>query len=162
MALAGDRDAAIADLREAVTLDPRSPRARGQLARQLLGAGRAEEALTEARRMVEANPEDLPTQAMLGLCLAAAGQAPEAREILRKLDDESARRFVSSLDRAHITAGLRDRRATLRYLADAVAAREGFLPILWTYDEFDFLRGDERYAAILKQVGIPEVHGAAQ
>jgi hypothetical protein len=110
--------------------------------------------LPKRRRSVEANPDDIPAQAVLGLCLAAAGNAKEARAVLAQLDHESERRFVSSLERARITAGLRERQATLGYLADAVAAREGFLPFLLTYDEFDFLRGDAGYAAILKQIGI--------
>jgi len=156
LSLTGDREAAIAELREAISLDPRFPRTRGELARQLLSADRGEEALVEARLLLEANPNHVPALATLGLCLGATGRHAEAREILEGLDHDSEQRFVPSLDRARITAGLRDREATLRYLEEAVAAREGFLPFLRLSDEFAFLLGDPRYEEILEQIGAPE------
>jgi TolB-like protein/Flp pilus assembly protein TadD len=155
LSVTGDRDGAIAELREAVQLDPRFPGTRSQLARELLAAGRAEEALAEARQVVETNPDHLPGRGLLGLCLAATGHTTEARQILSELDGESERRFVSSLDRARVTAGLRDGEATLRYLEEAVDAREGSLPFLPTFHEFDFLQGNPRYAAILERIGVP-------
>jgi tetratricopeptide (TPR) repeat protein len=155
LSVTGDRDGAIAELREAVQLDPRFPGTRSQLARELLAAGRAEEALAEARQVVETNPDHLPGHGLLGLCLAATGHTTEARQILSELDGESERRFVSSLDRARVTAGLRDGEATLRYLEEAVDAREGSLPFLPTFHEFDFLQGNPRYAAILERIGVP-------
>jgi serine/threonine protein kinase/tetratricopeptide (TPR) repeat protein len=155
MWLSGDRDGAMTELRNAVALDPRYPGTRIELARQLLSAGRKEEAIAEARRVVESNPDHVPGIATLGLCLAATGRAGEARALLDRLNHEGERRFVSSLDRARIAAGLRDREAALGYLAAAVKAREGYLPFLDEYEEFDFLRGDARFEAILRQIGIP-------
>jgi adenylate cyclase len=151
----GQRNEAIAELREALVLGPEFPRTRSELARQLLFAGRGEEALVEARRLVATNPDYLPGLATLGLCLGRTGHADEARALLVKLDGESHRHFVSSLELARISAGLGDSGTALRYLEQAVAAREGFLPFIGGDDEFDFLHGEPRYQALARQIGLP-------
>jgi tetratricopeptide (TPR) repeat protein len=138
-----------------LAIDPRHPPARNQLVRQLLAKGLVDDAIAEARLLLEANPGYIPGLGILGLCLAEAGQAEEALGILRRLDDESRQHYVSALQRARITAGLRDRDATLRYLGESVAAREGTLPWLTTDREFDFLHGDPRFTAIINEIGIP-------
>ncbi|MEO6263427.1 MAG: hypothetical protein ABIO58_00365 [Luteimonas sp.] len=155
LALNGRRNEAIAELREALVLDPGFLQTRRELARQLLAAGRRDEALMEARRLVAASPDYLPGLATLGLCLGRTGHADEARALLTRLDDESKRHFVSSLELARVSAGLGDRDTTLRYLEQAVEAREGFLPFLAGDEEFDFLHGEPRFAAIVRKIGIP-------
>jgi TolB-like protein len=153
LAIAGRRDESIVELRDALALDPLFPRTRRELARQLLAAGHRDEALAEARKLVATAPDDVQALATLGLCLGANSQTDEARALLAQLDDRSKTRFVSAYERARVTAGLGDREATLRYLEQAVATRDGFLPFL-AYDfEFDFLRKDARFAEISAQVG---------
>jgi tetratricopeptide (TPR) repeat protein len=155
LGLLGKRDQAIAELREALALDPRFPRTHWELSRQLLALGRTDEALAQARRMVELDPGAVPSLALLGLCLGRSGHADEARAILKRLDGQSAARFVSALELARITAGLEDPDATIGYLQKAVAAREGFLPFIAGDYEFAFLKDDPRYTAITRTIGIP-------
>jgi TolB-like protein/Flp pilus assembly protein TadD len=155
LGLLGKRDQAIAELREALALDPRFPRTHWELSRQLLALGRTDEALAQARRMVELDPGAVPSLALLGLCLGRSDHAGEARAILKRLDGQSAARFVSALELARITAGLEDRDATIGYLQKAVAAREGFLPFIAGDYEFAFLKDDPRYTAITRTIGIP-------
>ena len=155
LGLLGQRDEAVAEVREALALDPKFPRTYWELSRQLLALGRTDEALAQARRMVELDPNAVPSLALLGLCLGRAGHSDEARAILKRLDGESATRFVSALELARITAGLHDRDATIGYLQRAVDAREGFLPFAGGDDEFAFLKDDSRYAAIMRTIGIP-------
>lgn len=155
LALNGRRDEAITGLREAIALDPDFLLTRRELARQLLAAGRNDEALLEARGLVARSPDYLPGLATLGLCLGRIGNAHEARALLARLDADGKRHFVSSLELARISAGLGDRDTTLRYLEQAVEAREGYLPFLAGDEEFNFLHGDPRYAAIVRAIGIP-------
>ncbi len=155
LAMAGKSDEAIAELKAALAIDPRNPSVRIQLTRQLLANGRIDDAVAEARHLVAANPGHVRGRSLLGLCLAMAGQTQEALGILQRLNDEGRDNFVSPLDRARITAGLRDHDATLRYLEQAVTAREGALPWLATHKEFDFLHGDPRFTAIIDEIGIP-------
>ena len=155
LAVAGRRDEAISGLRDAIALDSVFLRTRLSLSRLLLEAGRNGDALLLARQLVAINPDYVPGLATLGLCLGRVGQTDEARALLARLDARGSRQFVSSLERARVAAGLGDRGASLRYLEQAVAAREGDLPLLATYKEFDFLHGDRRYAAIVQAIGIP-------
>jgi TolB-like protein/tetratricopeptide (TPR) repeat protein len=156
LALSGHRDEAIAELREAIALDPEFLRTRRELVRQLLAAKSNDEALLQARQLQALGPKDVPSLVHLGLCLARNELPDEARVLLRQLDEDSKRHFVSSLERARISAGLGEREATLKYLEKAVADREGNVPYLATDEEFEFLHGDPRYAAILHAIGIPK------
>ena len=155
LGLLGKREQAVDELRQAIAFDPAFPRSYWELSRQLLALGRTEEALAEARKLVALDPRNVSALAMLGLCLGRSGHPGEARAILEKLDGESARRFVSSLERARVSAGLLERDATIAYLQRAVAAREGFLPFIATDREFAFLANDPRYRAILRAIGLP-------
>jgi TolB-like protein len=137
----GDYAGAIASLRHAQALDPLSMIAR-----------RNPEAVEQARALVALAPQDVASLAQLGLSLGRNGQATEAKALLARLDAESAKRFVSSLERARISAGLGDRAAALGYLEAAVAEREGNVPLLPANEEFDFLRDDPRYAALRQAV----------
>ena len=159
LGLLGRREQAVTELREAITLDPIFVRTRRELALQLLALGRTDEALAEARKLAEIAPDNLPSMAVLGLCLGRSGHATEARMLLKKLDGEKGKPFVSSLELARIAAGVEDRNLTLQYLQRAVEAREGFLPFIGGDEEFAFLREDSRYQAIARTIGIGEGRG---
>ena len=154
LGLLGRREVAVKELRAAIELDPAFPRTRRELALQLLALGRTEEALSETRKLAEIAPDNLPSMAVLGLSLGRAGQGQEARALLKKLEGEKGKPFISSLELARIAAGLQDRDLTIRYLQKAVEAREGFLPFIGGDDEFAFLREDSRYQLIVRRIGI--------
>ncbi len=160
LGLLGRREEALAELRMAIALDPSFPHTRRELAQQLLALGRTDEALAEARKLAKLAPDNLPAVAVLGLCLGRAGHANEARALLKRLDGEPHKPFISSLELARIAAGLLDRDLTIRYLERAVDAREGFLPFVGGDDEFAFLRHDSRYLAIARKIGIGASRGA--
>lgn len=159
LGLLGRREVAVKELRAAIELDPAFPRTRRELVLQLLALGRTDEALAEARKLAEIAPENLPSMAVLGLSLGRAGLAGEARALLKKLDGEKGKPFISSLELARIPAGFQDRDLTIRYLRKAVEAREGFLPFIGGDDEFAFLRKDSRYQEVARTIGIGESRG---
>jgi len=156
LALAADGriEDSLRELRDALALDPKHARTRREIARLLLAAGRRDEALAEARQLAVDDPDSVFSIATLGLCLGAAGHADEARATLARLEQMSQARFVPAHERARVTAGLRDRDATLRYLERAVEAREGFLPWLGQEPEFGFLHDDARFVALVQRIGI--------
>ncbi len=160
LGLLGRREEAVTELRAAIELDSAFPRSRRELALQLLALGRTDEALAEGHKLADIAPDNLPSMAVLGLCLGRAGHASEARALLKKLDGEKGKPFVSSLELARIAAGLQDLELTIRYLQKAVEAREGFLPFIGGDDEFAFLREDSRYQAIARTIGIGASRGA--
>ena len=148
----GKRADALEGLRDAVAIDPRFLRTRRELVIQLLAAKSNDEALEQARALVALDPQDVASRAQLGLALGRNGKRGEATELLARLDAEGKQRFVSSLERARISAGLGDRVATLDYLEAAVAAREGNVPVLPGDEEFSFLRDDPRYVALRRVI----------
>jgi TolB-like protein/Tfp pilus assembly protein PilF len=159
LGLLGRREQAVTELREAIALDPSFPRTRRELALQLLALGRTDEALATARILAELAPDNLPAVAVLGLCLGRSGHAAEARALLRRLESDRSKPFISSLELARIAAGLRDPDLTIRYLERALEAREGFLPFIGRDDEFAFLQHDPRFLAIERTIGIGARHG---
>ncbi len=159
LGLLGRREEALAELREAIVLDPGFARTRRELALQLLALGRTGDALAEARALAKLAPDNLPALAVLGLCLGRAGHAEEARALLKRLDGEPGKPFISSLELARIAAGLLDRDLTIRYLERALEAREGFLPFIGGDDEFAFLHHDSRYLALARKIGIGAIRG---
>jgi TolB-like protein/Flp pilus assembly protein TadD len=161
LGLLGRREEAAAELRAAIALDPIFPRTRRELALQLLALGRTDEALVEARQLVKVVPDNLPALAVLGLCLGRAGHTDEARALLKQLEGEPGKPFISSLELARIAAGLLDRELTIRYLQRAVGAREGFLPFIGGDDEFAFLHHEPRYLEITRIIGIGASRGVA-
>ena len=161
LGLQGKRNEAIAELRVAINLNPSFPRTRRELALQLLALGRSAEALKEARALAKIAPDDVAALAVLGLCLGRAEHVAEARAVQQRLEDESGKRFVSSLDLARIAAGLGDRDLAVKLLGKATEAREGYLPFIGGDDEFAFLRHDSRYLAIERRIGIGASRGTA-
>jgi TolB-like protein len=161
LGLLGRREEAVAELREAIALEPEFPRTRRELAVQLLALGRTDAALTEARQLADLAPDNLAALAVFGLCLGRAGHADEARTLLKQLDGEPGKPFVSSLELARIAAGLADRDLTIQYLERAFDAREGFLPFIDGDDEFAFLHQDGRYVALTRKIGIGADRGVA-
>jgi tetratricopeptide (TPR) repeat protein len=161
LGLLGRREEAVAELREAIALEPEFPRTRRELAVQLLALGRTDAALTEARQLADLAPDNLAALAVFGLCLGRAGHADEARALLKRLDGEPGKPFVSSLELARIAAGLADRDLTIQYLERAFDAREGFLPFISGDDEFAFLHQDARFVALTRKIGIGADRGVA-
>jgi tetratricopeptide (TPR) repeat protein len=76
--IAGRRDEAIGQTREAVRIKPGDAEARNNLGRQLLESGQTAEALAESREAVRLSPRGVSAHNNLGLALAAAGQTEES------------------------------------------------------------------------------------
>jgi len=76
--IAGDSDAALSDLEEAVRLSPTRAGLFWKLAETLRSAGRYDEALVKVRQAAALNPSNAVIQSTLGLTLGNLGRAEEA------------------------------------------------------------------------------------
>ena len=92
--------------------------------------------------------------AVLGYAQARAGNPEAARAVLEELDARAAEGYVSSMWRALVYVGLGDREAALQWLERAVADREGHLVLITSAIEFDPVRGDPRFRALLQTMGL--------
>jgi hypothetical protein len=90
----------------------------------------------------------------LGRTLALSGRRKRALEVLRKLESYASERYVSPLEFAWIQFALGDLDLGFRWLAKACDDRSFDLISMKVDPRFDPLRDDERFAPILRQLGL--------
>lgn len=87
--------------------------------------------------------------------LARAGRAHEARLQLERLLDQRDR-YVPPTSVARIHAALGESDEAFRWLDRAVVVRDDWLPFIDIWPRFESIRGDGRFAALRRRVGLPE------
>jgi TolB-like protein/DNA-binding winged helix-turn-helix (wHTH) protein/Flp pilus assembly protein TadD len=90
----------------------------------------------------------------LGHAYAASGKKAEARKILRELDEQSKRRYVSPYDHALIYTGLAENDQAITWLEKA-EEQEVPLHHINVDQRFNLLRADQRYQQLLRRIGFP-------
>jgi TolB-like protein/tetratricopeptide (TPR) repeat protein/tRNA A-37 threonylcarbamoyl transferase component Bud32 len=139
-----------------IELDPSFSEAHRIKGQSLLALGRLDEAmpsLENAVRLSSRNPYPLCVLARLH---GAAGRLDEARAILRELIDRSATEPVPPAALALGHLGVGDRDAFFTWIERAYEARNHWLISLRAGADFDPVRGDPRFQALLDRVGVPD------
>jgi len=96
---------------------------------------------------------DLPNiLGALGQTYALAGQRAEARRLLEELSRQATRQYVASTCFALIHAGLGEKDEALAWLEKGAEQRELPLSTLKVHPAYDSLRGEPRFAALLRQM----------
>ncbi len=151
----GDTAKAEQAFRDAYKLFPGFPSA-VLYTRLLLRQGRDDEALAMVESMVATNPRP-ENVASLGVVQALTGRRAEALASLARLQTISAQQWVSPYDPASIHAALGNRDEALRYLRDAIDARDFRVPFLLISNgrEFDELANDAEFRSLLELVRQP-------
>ena len=90
--------------------------------------------------------------ASLGHAYAVAGDRDRARELLRRLEEESARHYVSPLDFAVIYAGLGENDRAFEWLERAFSERVVYVRFLDVDAQYARLRRDPRYPDLLRRI----------
>ncbi len=146
-------DRAVAQLRKTLDMDENFWVARLWLGWTYANVGRLPEALTEleAARRLDDNLEIL---AALGYAYGRAGRRAEAQRLLDELQGLSATRYVSPMVLALVAVGMGEHGRALGWLEDAYAERAQMLSELKAEPAFDPLRGDPRFADLLRRVGL--------
>ena len=172
---------ALAEAKRARDTDPLSLIINHNMARRLYFARRFEEAVVESRKTLEMDPEFRVARVMLGLEYAAqgrlqeaiaefdqtgarslsgyahgrAGQRKEALEVLAELKDAAATRHVAPTQFVFVHLGLGQREEALRWLEKDFEARSDYMVYLGIDPVLDSLRGDPRFEALQRKVGLP-------
>lgn len=152
----GAWDDALACFRQALEIDPRFLLAHRVRGLTLLRSGSVEEGLASLRKARELDPRSAHAAADLGYALARAGRPDEARAVLRELEALARERRVSAYDFAVVHAGLGETEAALTWLEKAYAERATGVRWLKVDPIFDPLRGEPRFQALLRSVGLPD------
>jgi serine/threonine-protein kinase len=124
-----------------------------------LGAGETDSAVA-AMRSAASLSKNLPfANAALANALARAGKKDEARQILDGLLRQSLRGYVSAYDIAVVYAGLGDNDQAIAWLRKALSERSMFV-VHMTWDaRLDGVRGDPRFAELVKELALPGAGG---
>jgi serine/threonine protein kinase/tetratricopeptide (TPR) repeat protein len=117
--------------------------------------GRFDEAIAELQRTIEMiGGRGALIQAALGYVYAAAGRREEALEILGQLQGFPTNRDVSPFYLAVIHAGLGNQKLAIDHLEDACEERYNWVIWLGSEPMFDDLRKEERFAQLLRRIGL--------
>ncbi len=147
-------DKAIAPAKKALELDPDFLPALDLIAMVHLRKGMFEEAIKEMQDLVAFSGEKVEYIARLGNLYALIGRRDDARKILQELLERSKRSYVSSYDVARVYIGLREKTEAINWLEKAYKERAHWIAKLKIDEDFDVLRSDPRFKALLKKMGL--------
>ena len=99
--------------------------------------------------------ENSKVLSLRGYILAKMGRENEAREVLKMLEAMAHERYMPPYAIALVHAGLGDMDAAFEWLDRAVEAHDVHLAMLPNDAKWDALRGDARFAEVLRKCGLP-------
>ena len=158
LAYAGKLDEAIAEYRAIVATEPSSPVPLYGLAELLRRNGDVPGAIGALRKAYELSGEEAGATALAGAKTEAdytKVEAAVARVRLADLEELATERYVSPLDLARLQAQAGEGEAAFASLAAALLERSPGLVFLKVDRVWDRIRGDPRFASLIRRVGIP-------
>jgi serine/threonine protein kinase/Flp pilus assembly protein TadD len=147
-------DESIDELRQVIASDPEFSMAYMWLAATLLAKGSGDQAIAPIRKFVELSPGSVMGLGVLGAAYGSAGMPDDAHKVLAQLDGLSKDRYVGSLWKAMVWAGLGEKDAVLENLEKAYLERESAMAFLNVWPIFDGVRPDARCQALIKKMGL--------
>ena len=152
----GDLDAAINGCRNVIELNPNFSQAHVILALVYQKQERNEEAIAEFQKAVELSGRGSLPLGALGYGYAVAGRRSEALAILRELEDKYGRREAAGSSIAWAYAGLGHKDQAFAWLEREFQDRGNLPNAILLYPYLSTLRGDPRYADLLRRMGLPQ------
>jgi tetratricopeptide (TPR) repeat protein len=149
----GDLDSAMEHGKRLVQLDPNFPLAHQIYGLMYLKQRRYVQAIAEFQQNVT-NDRSANSLSYLGYAYAMAGRRDEAVAVLKELEGMYNNRESLAQYQAAVYAGLGDKDQAFAWLEKAFQVRNGTLVFLVTDLTYDPLRGDPRYADLLRRMGL--------
>ncbi|HET9576615.1 MAG TPA: tetratricopeptide repeat protein [Usitatibacter sp.] len=153
-------DEAIAQLRATIDLDPDFPRAHVELARAYKQKGMHDLAVAEMTRAVQLSQRSATALAELASAYAAQGDRDHARVLLDELEQTARTTHVSPYHFAVVWSALGDSRRALAALEAADAERFNWTVFANVEPEFDALRGEPAFAALVQRLRVADGRAA--
>ncbi len=154
MMLSGRHDEAIEEYRQILDLDRFFYKAYTAMGRAYTQKGQYEKAIAmlhEGRSLSGDVPFIL---GVLGQAYALGNRTAEARRVIEELSELATRRHVSSTCFAIVHLGLGETERALEWLEAGAARREPALIALKVHPVYDSLRGEARFQALLRRIGL--------
>lgn len=134
---------------------PEFPFGLATYARTLRVVGRTDDAVAASEKALQHSSGGQFFVAELGASYAAAGRVADARATLARLEEMSARSYVSPYHRAVIHLNLGERDEALARLKEGYAINEGWLVWLGVEPQWDRVRGDPIFEDLLSKTRNP-------
>ena len=133
------------------------PNAYAELGRMQFLAGKRPEAFANLERAAtRARDDPYSVEALwLAYAYAASGQREKARTVLSGVQREPGRAWPSSMEFASVYAALGETNTAFDWLERAYGAHENEIQMMAAMPELDPLRGDPRFASLLRRMRIP-------
>ena len=157
----GRRPEALAQFKQVFELNPGNPFALYGVANVYAAMGDKKAAMTEVDKIGEMANTPLMLGSV-GALNARLGRSEPVRKALAEFDRASRNAFLPSMGAAAAAFALGENDRGFVYLQQALTERSsGFTYMLRTAD-FDGVRNDPRFAAIMRRVGLPDPAWRAQ
>lgn len=151
-----DLDRAVAQFEKILALDSAFAFAHYALGDACTQRGDYGRAISEYEKSIELGGRSVNHVAVLGYARGRAGDVEAAKSLLAELVERKAKGHVSSMWMALIHLGLGDRDAVFQWLDRAFDERDGSLVLIKSAIEFDAVRQDPRFSALLERMGLGE------
>ena len=122
-----------------------------------MGMRQHQEAVAELEAAADKSRRTPLALGALGLAYAGDGRSAAARRVLDELVARARSEYVGSSNLAMIHAGLGDFDQAFEWLEHALRQRDMALVRLADGIEFEALRSDPRFGALVRRVGLPEI-----
>ena len=151
---AGRYDEAIAQNLKTLELNPYYWPAAENLSRIYLQKNQYTEAIALLKKTVESGVDNPKPTGILGYAFAIAGRKGESEKILEELKQQSQNVFISPGYFALIHIGLGNIDQAFEWMDKSYQEHIWYMPYLKVMPEYDPLRNDPRFEALLKKVGL--------
>ena len=153
---AGQFDKSIAQLRNALEIDPGNALGRSVLADSCAAAGQYERAIKESQESVALTRGAPVVRLEAAAVFALSGETEKARGILEEAEKNWKPDGASAYWIAVAHACLNEKDAAFEWLEKAFQERASFLAYFKVFRQFQNLRDDPRFDALVKRIGLPD------
>lgn len=147
-------DEGIQQLKKALEIDANFSRAYFVLGQAYLLTGKHDDAILEIKKAIEFSDSSLEYIAWLGFAYGNIGQKNEAEKILGSLLQLEKRQYVSPYLIGEIYIGMGEKDSAFIWLNRAVEAHDNAMEFLKIDPTVNSIRGDGRFAELMKKVGL--------
>ncbi|MEO8126005.1 MAG: tetratricopeptide repeat protein [Bryobacteraceae bacterium] len=152
--LDGRHDEAIGHYKEVLELDPYFYKGFTSMGRAYIQKGMYEEAIVQLQRGRALAGEVPNILGALGQAFGLGGRVKDARRTLDELTQLSETRFVPCTSLALVHLGLGEKAQALEILEEGCNQRQIVLQSLMVHPAYSDLRGEPRFTAILRKIGL--------
>jgi TolB-like protein/DNA-binding winged helix-turn-helix (wHTH) protein/Tfp pilus assembly protein PilF len=154
--MAHQYDQAISQLRNTLEMDPNFALPRMVLGQAYEQKGMVPQAIAELQKAVANSHDSPPMLGSLGHAFALAGNKAEADKILAQMLEQSKKRYVSPFYVSVVYAGLHENEKAMDWLEKAYEDRSNAIIFLKVDPDFDGLRSNPRFQALLRRLALQE------